>query len=721
MIPLDRPRTFSLDIGTRKVVGLVTEETARGLRIVAAEKMEHRSRAMFDGQIHDVVEVAEVVGAIRERLEARCGTQLQEVAVAAAGRALRTFRGTAIREGRAGDPLTGEEVRSLELEAVQDAQRALAEHLEGLGQPRDYLYVGHSVMRWELDSVPLTRLEGQRGRVARVEVIATFLPRGVVDSMLAVLERVGLAMTALTLEPIAAIGVVIPPTMRHLNLVLVDIGAGTSDIAVTREGTIVAYDMVPVAGDEITEALSEAFLLDFTVAEAAKRQAVRGGTVRFRDVLGRDHALEAADVVAAIRPAVGALARRLAERILNLNGQPPQAVVLVGGGSQTPGLVGALADELQLPPDRVAVRGRDAIQGVTGARSLLGGPDAVTPIGIAVAARNRSALGVAYVYVNGAGVRLYHPSRLTVADALLAAGFSMRDLQPRLGPGLTIRVNGDLRLVPGTPGRPARLEVNGEPATLDTPVRHGDRIAVTPASPGQAGRARVRDVLPDLTPLVVILNGEERWLDPVVLVGGRAARLDEELRDNDEVVARMPSTVGEVLAALGIPAPHEPAEVRFRLSGPGSPEGEAEYVLRIPRFRIGLNGLPADTDTPVPSGARLDVVPTPPPTLGEALMAAGVAPRPVRVRLNGRTVELRAGPEVWRDGRPAHLYEPLRDGDVLTLRGMPPLILAHVLEYAGLEGEPPPGRTRLVMTVGEQPADFATPIREGDDIRVEWV
>ena len=77
-----------------------------------------------------------------------------------------------------------------------------------------------------------------------------------VDSLEAVLIEAGLEMRGLTLEPIAALEAVIPPTMRHLNLTLVDIGAGTSDIAFTGDGTVRAFAMVPQAGDAVTEAVS---------------------------------------------------------------------------------------------------------------------------------------------------------------------------------------------------------------------------------------------------------------------------------------------------------------------------------------------------------------------------------------------------------------------------------------------------------------------------------
>ena len=76
--------------------------------------------------------------------------------------------------------------------------------------------------------------------------------------------------------------------MRRLNVVLVDIGAGTSDIAITDKGTVVAYGMVPTAGDEITEALSDHYLLDFPIAETAKRQMHTSDEILIQDILGFD-------------------------------------------------------------------------------------------------------------------------------------------------------------------------------------------------------------------------------------------------------------------------------------------------------------------------------------------------------------------------------------------------------------------------------------------------
>src|SRR5207244_3713448 len=95
----------------------------------------------------------------------------------------------------------------------------------------DYHCVGYSVVHYYLDGQPLANLVGQRAKGIEVELIATFLPRVVTDSLVAVCHQSGLEVTNLTLEPIAAINAAVPPNMRALNLALIDIGAGTSDVA----------------------------------------------------------------------------------------------------------------------------------------------------------------------------------------------------------------------------------------------------------------------------------------------------------------------------------------------------------------------------------------------------------------------------------------------------------------------------------------------------------
>ena len=97
-----------------------------------------------------------------------------------------------------------------------------------------------------------------------VELIATFLPEEVVDGLYEAVEYAGLNVASLTLEPIASMNIAIPEQYRLLNICLVDVGAGTSDICITKDGSIVAYGMIPLAGDEITEKIARIILLTST-------------------------------------------------------------------------------------------------------------------------------------------------------------------------------------------------------------------------------------------------------------------------------------------------------------------------------------------------------------------------------------------------------------------------------------------------------------------------
>lgn len=706
---------LALDIGTRKVVGLLTVPGPGGLVIKAAERLEHQTRSMMDGQIHDVAAVSAVVARIVEKLAAKAGAPLTEAAVAAAGRALRTFKGTAIRTRQGLKEISAEEVFALEMEAVQSAQTELAEALAEAQSPHEYHYVGHSVMGARLDGLPLAKLTGQRGQVAELDVIATFLPRGVVDSLQAVLARCGIELTGLTLEPIAALGVAVPQTMRHLNLVLIDIGAGTSDIAITHKGTVLAYDMVPTAGDEITEALSEVFLLDFPTGEAVKRQIGSKETIRFTDILGQTITTTSEELTAALKPAVDRLADGLAERILSLNGGPPQAVLLVGGGSLSPGLPAALAERLGLPPARVAVRGREALTGIKGAPKVLAGPDAITPIGIAVAARERSTLGFTLVWVGEEAVRLFRPTKLTVADALLAAGVSIKQLQGPIGKGLTVTVNGALRIVRGTFGKPGEIMLNGQPADLSAPIEHRDRIELLPGAPGQDATATVGEMVGPQTAQTLYVNGVAHGLPLYVLVNGALAPADQQLNDNDTVETRAPATLGEAMGLLGYQELRTESLYPIRVGG-------AEQTLRQPKWVVRLNGDPAEPGALIRNGDRVEIDLAPAPLIKQvaaSLMAGGGR---IRVRCNGRLIELPAGePVLSRNGAPASpqdRLEPYDEINVIAGDGGP--IFIHLMERIGFNPSPPPGKSSLVMRVNGEPAEFTTPLQDGDVAELHW-
>lgn len=538
-------KLFALDIGTRSVVGIILEEQDNHYHVADILIKEHKERAMVDGQIHNVLYVADLIKEIKNELEVKHGP-LNNVSVAAAGRALKTEQASITVNIKNRPIFTEEDINRLELQAVQQAQQQLLRE-EDNAKSSHYYCVGYSILYYKLDGEEIGSLLDQQGDEATIEVIATFLPRVVVESLLAALKRADLEMEAMTLEPIAAINVLIPSTMRRLNVALVDIGAGTSDIAITDKGTIVAYGMVPTAGDEITEALSDHYLLDFPVAEIAKRQLQTESSILIKDILGFDQYYPKEEIINSIYPAIQTLAEAIGSEILRLNNQiPPKAIMLVGGGSLTPKLTEELCSVLQLPINRVAVRGIDAIQNLTKEDSIPETPELVTPIGIAIAAK-KAPIQYITVTVNDQVVRLFEMKEMTVADAFLAANIRAKQLYGKPGQGISIAVNGQDIFIPGEHGHPASILVNGEIASAKSMIKNGDKIELVEGTDGEDAKATVRDIVDSASVKTVTIQGTMYIVEPKVKVNDIEASLDTELKDRDQVYIETIETVEELL------------------------------------------------------------------------------------------------------------------------------------------------------------------------------
>ena len=246
------PLVFGLDIGTRNVVGTVGYKDEDDFYVIAQYMREHETRSMLDGQIHDIGRVGRTIDKVKLALESQIHMPLTEVCIAAAGRVLKTVTTTVEYGFQEEVVVTGEDVHTLDLLGIEKAQQILNENNDTNFK---FYCVGYSVVKYYLNGDIFSNLEGHKAEVVSADIIVTFLPEDVVDGLYTAVGRAGLKVASLTLEPIAAINVAIPETFRMLNIALVDVGAGTSDISVTRDGSIIAYGMIPCAGDEITELL----------------------------------------------------------------------------------------------------------------------------------------------------------------------------------------------------------------------------------------------------------------------------------------------------------------------------------------------------------------------------------------------------------------------------------------------------------------------------------
>ncbi|MCQ6962927.1 rod shape-determining protein [Methanolobus chelungpuianus] len=698
---------FALDIGTRTVVGLIVE--GEPLEVKAACICEHDERSMHDGQIHDVEKVAEVVGKVKSELEKQLGYKLTKASVAVAGRALRTSRAKVAIELPYRE-ITEKEVSEIEFEAVARASSKID------GDER-FSCVGYSVIGYELDGQGISNIIGHSGTSISVEVLATFLPEAVVNSMFAVLARCGMEIAGITLEPIAALSVAIPVDMRKLNLALVDIGAGTSDIAVTSDGTVIGYGMVAEAGDEITDFICDHYLVDFKKGEEIKQKLSACEKVEIQDFFGNVTEIQAAEVISAIGEEVDRLARHIADEILAINGKPPRAVVLVGGGSQTVTLKERLSVHLGVPVQRIGARLPAMIEQFRDNTGKVTGADMITPLGIALASIRKTGIGFTELTVNGAAVHLMALNSLTVMDALVAA--HIKRIYPRPGLALTLKVNSQFMTVEGDAGKHAGILLGGKKATLGDPVGNGSVIEFEPPVDGSNASITVRELAsrtgtPLLTGIIINDQGAEQMTP--VLVNGKKASPGDSIPDRSEVSIQAATLLDVVLGRAGS-GPQDRIQVTVN---------KRPKVLYRMRFDVTLNGSPVDagklSSIVVSEGDRIRICETGIDWTLAEIIEAPSRRKSISVILNGKKVVFngREG-SVMVNGRKAELSERVLDGDDITIKeGIDESpILSDLFEFMDINREELVGKS-IRLIVNGAPARFTTPLSDGNKVSIEF-
>lgn len=601
---------YALDIGTRSVIGLLGTKEEDKVRILAMEKLLHNHRVMMDGQIEDIAQVAATVRTVTERLEQQAGCKLQRACVAAAGRALRTEQGHSQREFSAPEPIDETIVAQLEAAAVADAEQAIQSD-EG----QQMFLVGYTAIQYRLDGYPLANLLGHTGRCLESHVVATFLPNGVIDSLYAVMRQAGLEVASLTLEPIAALNAAIPADLRLLNLCLVDIGAGTSDIAVCRDGSVVGYTMVTVAGDEITEALMKEYLVDYATAERMKSQLAQAEQLSFTDILGLEQTCTSQQAQAALEPAAQLLAKEIAQQVIALNGGTPSAVFLAGGGSKLAGLREKVASALEMDPKRVSVAGGHFKTSAYSDVFSLEDPEYTTPLGIAISAGLGLINDSCQVMLNGTRAKLFRSGDLSAMDLLMMNGYSYYDLLGKSGKPLILQVDGRRTVFHGQPARPARLRINGVEAQPSAVVHAGDQVEFVPAEAGADCRLTGEQLARRLNARAILVNGAP-W-DPDELVPSGAFVV---------VQAEQPELTSVQTPEKPTAEPHTQPTVPQQPVRTSVPE---PTVMRS-ALSVTLNGQPV-TLAPKEDGAPYYVM--------DLLERSGIdfknLQRPVSLRLNG--------------------------------------------------------------------------------------
>lgn len=523
---------FGLDIGTRSVVGTVGFKREDRFTVIAQEIREHQTRAMLDGQIHDINRVADTILEIKKALEQQTGLELQEVCIAAAGRVLKTTNIHVDLEFDKERSITKDDISTVTSMGVEKAFEFFQK--ENDSDMRFYC-VGYSVVKYYLNNMWMGQPEHHKAKILSADMIATFLPDDVVDGLYSAVELAGLKVSNLTLEPIAAIRVAIPEKFRMLNIAMIDVGAGTSDISITNDGSVIAYGMIPCAGDSLTEVLAKKCLVDFTTAEHIKTAISTQKEVTYEDIMGLEQTITADEILEICRPQIENMAKLASDEIRALNGgMSPSAVFIVGGGGRIRGFSEQIAKELGLDAKRVALRGSEIMKEIDFPEGSKADSTTITPVGICLSYYEQNNNFV-YVTFNGIKVKLYDNNHLAVVDAAMQASFSKDSLFPRRGQELHYTVNGKARVTKGEYGENAKIYVNGEEVDLNYAIKANDVIVMEPATVGQAASMQVKDLVDYHAKLHVKIDGEDVNLQKPIKVNGVIQTPDYFIQEGDNI------------------------------------------------------------------------------------------------------------------------------------------------------------------------------------------
>lgn len=714
----EKEYVFGLDIGTRNVVGTVGYKEDEKFIVVSQVTKEHKSRSMIDGQIHDIEKVSNVIVEVKKELEEHLGFELKSVCIAAAGRVLQTVTTRVSYEYEEESIVTGEDIYTLDLLGVD---KAYSELTEGNHDYKFY-YVGYTIMKHFLNGEEFKSLEGHKATKIEEDIIVTFLPEDVVDGLYTAVERAGLNVANMTLEPIAAINVAIPENYRMLNISLVDVGAGTSDICITDDGSIIAYGMIPMAGDELTEVIVKKYLVDFANAEKIKKGSLDSDEVTYEDIMGITHKVSSKEVWETCSEVMDQITTAISEKIIELNGDKPVAAVfVVGGGGKVHGFCESIAKKIGIIDERVALRGEDVMKFVEFEQkeikkdSLL-----VTPIGICLnfyEQRNSFIM----IRFNGERMKLYDNGFLKVIDAALQAGITTDELFPKRGAEISFTVDGVKRMERGHAGESAKVYMNGREVGLNDTLLPNCEITIEKSTAGDSAVLHIGDLdeFNNSGYVDFVVNNVKVRAPKFVEVNGNLATADYAVKNGDVIETKPFYTVGQLADFMDVVL-HEDHEilVNNKTAGLDTIIYENFSVEWTVDELAGPKSKSDDPDTKknmsgLSDYAREQIEYAQSRREAEKDRQAGL-----KAEILKRTVE--EGEEDDEDEAVIHDITVTVNDTEITMVGKTEYIFVDIYNYYELDTEKTRGM-RIVTKINGELCSFADVLHDGDKIEVYWI
>lgn len=275
------PATLTaLDVGTEFAKALVValEPTPSGVAGVVRGSGRQRQGLthMQSGTVTDIDAVVENCRRALDQARAQAGLEPTAAVIGIAGELVKgtTSSGT-VRRVDPEQPLSDDEleriVTKVQAEALDDAEERIA--WESGVERLDVRLVHAAIVEIKIDGYPVSNPIGFTGAQVELEVFNAFAPMVHLGALQSVAHRLGLELLGVIAEPYAVATCLDPGELGDAGAVFVDVGGGTTDVALVRQGGIAGTKMLALGGRAFTKGLAERFGLSFTRAEMLKLAA----------------------------------------------------------------------------------------------------------------------------------------------------------------------------------------------------------------------------------------------------------------------------------------------------------------------------------------------------------------------------------------------------------------------------------------------------------------
>lgn len=374
----------ALDVGTEFAKALVFDVDGAGRGTVRGIGRKRQGLShMQSGTVADIAAVVDNCAVALQEAEEMAGFRPTQVVIGIAGELVKGFTTSHEQERRRPDqPINEGELQRLidavQREALREAERAITWET-GLPQV-DVRLVHAAITGASIDGYPLTNPIGFQGRHVQIAIFNAFAPLVHLGALQSVASQLDLELLEIVAEPYAVARVLGDESVRQSGALFVDIGGGTTDVALVRGGGIEGTRMFALGGRAFTKSLADRLDLPFPRAEALKVDYARRMAVERRDEIA---AIVAEDVT------VWSAGVELVLEELAAGDLLPGRIYLCGGGSRLPEIQAALRDDgfwRRLPfsrPPEVTLMAPGDLTAISDSTGLLVDQQDVTPMGLA--------------------------------------------------------------------------------------------------------------------------------------------------------------------------------------------------------------------------------------------------------------------------------------------------------------------------------------------------